>query len=60
MRIGRTDVDPISLEEVELFLENVDPAWRDYFVARFFSGMRTSEIDGLKWKYVDFDRLRSM
>ncbi|MBF0471851.1 MAG: site-specific integrase, partial [Gammaproteobacteria bacterium] len=23
---------------------------------RFFTGMRTSEIDGLQWKYVDFNR----
>ncbi|MFV8836177.1 tyrosine-type recombinase/integrase [Aquisalimonas sp. APHAB1-3] len=56
LRIGRTEVDPFSLDEVQTFLDTVDPSWRPYFIVRFFSGMRTSEIDGLKWEYVDFDR----
>jgi integrase len=30
--------------------------FRDYFTVRFFTGMRTGEVDGLKWKYVDFER----
>ena len=30
--------------------------YRDYFTVRFFTGMRTGECHGLKWKYVDFDR----
>lgn len=56
LRQTRSKVDPFSLEEVQRFLEVVDPNWRNYFVVRFFTGMRTSEIDGLKWRYVDFDR----
>ncbi|WP_233219093.1 site-specific integrase [Photobacterium sp. GB-27] len=38
------------------FLAVVKPEFVDYFKVRFFTGMRTSEIDGLKWKYVDFER----
>ena len=53
---GRSKVDPFSLDEVRLFLQEVDPYWRSYFTVRFFTGMRTSEIDGLKWRYVFFDR----
>ena len=53
---GRSKVDPFSLDEVRLFLREVDPYWRPYFTVRFFTGMRTSEIDGLKWRYVFFDR----
>ncbi len=53
---GRSQVDPFSLDEVQLFLQEVDPYWQPYFTVRFFTGMRTSEIDGLKWKYVFFDR----
>jgi integrase len=30
--------------------------FRHYYITRFFTGMRTGEIDGLKWKYIDFDR----
>ncbi|AKJ94967.1 integrase [Thioalkalivibrio versutus] len=56
LRVPRTQVDPFSLEEVQKFLDTVDPQWRPYFIVRFFTGMRTSEVDGLKWKYVDFDR----
>ncbi|MGH6637339.1 MAG: site-specific integrase, partial [Polaromonas sp.] len=29
--------------------------YKQYFVTRFFTGMRTGEVHGLKWKYVDFD-----
>ena len=32
------------------------PDFRHYFTVRFFTGMRTGEVDGLKWKYVDFER----
>ncbi|QGT78149.1 DUF3596 domain-containing protein [Guyparkeria halophila] len=53
---GRSKVDPFSLDEVRSFLQEVDPHWRPYFTVRFFTGMRTSEIDGLKWRYVFFDR----
>ena len=56
LNVGRTNVDPLSLEEVQTFLDTLDPAWRPYFIVRFFSGMRTSEVDGLKWQYVDFER----
>lgn len=53
---GRSKVDPFSLDEVQVFLREVDSHWQPYFTVRFFTGMRTSEIDGLKWKYVFFDR----
>jgi len=32
----------------------VRPDYRNYYTVRFFTGMRTGEIDGLKWKNVDF------
>ena len=56
LRTPRTKADPFSLKEVRLFLDNVEKEWQAYYTLRFFTGMRTSEIDGLKWKYVDFDR----
>jgi len=54
LRQQRSIVDPLSLEQIEAFLEAVDPYYHDYFVVRFFTGVRTSEIDGLKWRFVDF------
>ncbi|GAD89545.1 hypothetical protein VHA01S_021_00390 [Vibrio halioticoli NBRC 102217] len=56
LRVEKRDVHPFSLDEVGRFLSVVRPEFVDYYKVRFFTGMRTSEIDGLKWKYVDFDR----
>ena len=56
LKIKRTDVDPFTLDEVRRLLETVRPDFRGYFTVRFFTGMRTGEIDGLQWKYVDFER----
>ena len=55
LRVPRTKVDPFPLDEVNLILNGVREDFRDYYLLRFFTGMRTSEIDGLQWKYVDFD-----
>ena len=56
LRVPRTKVEPFTLEEVQRFLGTVRSDFRPYYTVRFFTGMRTGEIDGLKWKYVDFDR----
>jgi len=55
LRVPRTDVEPFTLDEVMLILDNVRADYNPYYTVRFFTGMRTAEIDGLKWKYVDFD-----
>lgn len=52
----RTDVQPFSLEEVQRILDTVRPDYRDYLTVRFFTGMRTGEVNGLKWKNVDLER----
>ena len=56
LKVPRTEVDPFSLDEVRQFLAKVRADFRDYYIVRFFTGMRTSEIDGLKWSNVDFER----
>ena len=56
LKVPRTDVQPFSLDEVKLIIDKVRPDFRNYFTVRFFTGMRTSEIDGLQWEYVDFER----
>jgi integrase len=55
LKIQKTDVQPFSLAEVQKILETVRVDYRNYLTVRFFTGMRTGEIDGLKWQYVDFD-----
>lgn len=56
LRQPRTEIDPFSLDEVQQFLDTVDAGYREYFVIRFFTGLRTSEIDGLRWHSVDFEQ----
>ncbi|HDK37787.1 MAG TPA: site-specific integrase [Thiolapillus brandeum] len=55
LKVPKTDVEPFTLEEVQLILNTVRPDFKAYYTVRFFTGMRTGEIDGLKWQYVDFD-----
>lgn len=56
LKTRRSDIDPFSLDQVQTMLAAVRADWRDYFAARFLTGMRTGEVHGLKWKYVDFER----
>ena len=52
----RTDIYPLSMDEVNFFLKHVRHDFRNYFKVRFFSGMRSGEVTGLRWEHVDFDR----
>lgn len=56
LKMKRSDVMPFSLEEVQRILTTVRADYRQYFTVRFFTGMRTGEVHGLKWKYIDFER----
>ncbi|MBV7435268.1 site-specific integrase [Cardiobacteriaceae bacterium TAE3-ERU3] len=38
-----------------MLLDAAPEYYRDYYIVRIFTGMRTAEIDGLKRKYVDLD-----
>jgi len=52
----RKDIHPLSLDDVELFLNKVRTDYYNYFKVRFFSGMRSGEVTGLRWQFVDFKR----
>lgn len=56
LKQARPDVNPFTLSEVWLILKHVRADYRPYYSIRFFTGMRTSEIDGLKWDCINFDR----
>lgn len=56
LKMKRSDVQPFSLDEVQLILNTVRSDYVHYLVVRFLTGMRTGEVHGLKWKYVDFER----
>ncbi|MGS5084992.1 tyrosine-type recombinase/integrase [Hydrogenophaga sp. A37] len=56
LKIKRSDVMPFTLDEVQRILTTARVDYRNYFTVRFFTGMRTGEVHGLKWKYIDFER----
>lgn len=52
----RIDIQPFTIDEVRRIVAEVRPDYRNYLTIRFFTGMRSGEVNGLKWKHVDFDR----
>lgn len=56
LKESKIEVTPFSLEEVHKILTAVREDFRPYYTIRFFTGMRTSEIDGLQWKNIDLQR----
>jgi len=54
LKIEKSDVNPFSFDEVNKIISCVREDYSRYYLTRFLTGMRTGEIDGLKWKYVDF------
>ena len=56
LKTPKPDVEPFSLSEVNTIIDTCRPEWRVYFITRFFTGMRSGEIHGLRWHNVDFER----
>lgn len=52
----KVDIHPFSLAETRLLIASVREDYRLYLTVRFLTGMRTGEIHGLRWRYVDFER----
>lgn len=55
LKSKKQHIAPFSLQEIYKIINSVRPDYKNYYEVRFFSGMRTGEIDGLQWKYVDFE-----
>ncbi len=56
LTIDKPDIAPLSMPEVNQFLDVVDPYYRNFFIVAFFTGMRFGEMAALKWKNVSFDQ----
>lgn len=56
LRVKKTDIQPFTVDEVQLLIRTIRSDYADYLTVRFFTGMRSAEANGLKWEYVDFDR----
>jgi integrase len=53
-KASKPEINPLSMEEVNLLLEHVHPGYKNFFTVAFFTGMRFGEICVLKWRNVDF------
>jgi integrase len=54
LKVPKTDIRPLTLEELQRFLAGVRTDYSHYYIIRFFTGMRPGEVDGLKWEDVDW------
>ncbi|MEL7968672.1 tyrosine-type recombinase/integrase [Vreelandella neptunia] len=54
LKLQKTHIEPFSLHEVQRIIDNVRPDYCNYYTVRFFTGLRTGEVDGLRWKNIDF------
>ena len=52
----RIDILPFSFAETRLIISTIREDYRLYMIVRIFTGLRTGELHGLLWKYVDFER----
>lgn len=51
----KAESHPMTIEEVRKFLDKVPQEWKDYFIIRFWTGIRSCEIHGLEWQHIDFE-----
>ena len=56
LKVPKSDVQPFSLEQTHLLISKIRKDYQNYLKTRFFTAMRSGELHGLKWKYVDFER----
>jgi integrase len=54
-KISKAQIRPLSIDEVRLFLNNVNPFYKPFFTVAFFTGMRGGEMSALKWSNVRLD-----
>lgn len=56
LRLKKIDIQPFTIDEVRRLIDGVRPDYADYLRVRFLTGLRSGEVNGLKWEYVDFER----
>jgi integrase len=56
LKVKRVEIEPFSIDEVRKIIDVIRPDYRQYITVRFFTGMRSGEAHGLRWKHIDFNR----
>lgn len=54
-RIPRTKINPFTLDEINLILENSSGQFQNFYATAFFTGARSGELIGLRWEDIDFE-----
>lgn len=54
LKLRRKHIEPFSIDDVNLIINKVRKDYKNYYTVRFYTGMWTGVIDGLKWKFIDF------
>ncbi|MDO6710351.1 tyrosine-type recombinase/integrase [Aliiglaciecola sp. 2_MG-2023] len=52
LKVRKKTVLPFSLDEVEKIINGVASEFKDYFIVRFFTGLRTGELHALRWENI--------
>jgi integrase len=52
LKVRKKTVLPFSLGEVEKIVNGVASEFKDYFIVRFFTGLRTGELHALRWENI--------
>lgn len=56
LKLKKVDIQPFSIDEVRKIIDTIRSDYKNYITVRFFTGMRSGEAHGLRWKHIDFDR----
>jgi len=55
-KVKKAKIRPLSINQVRLFLEHVNPFYAPFFTVAFFTGMRGGEMAALKWENVHLNK----
>lgn len=56
LKVPRKDIEPFTLDQVTKIINAVRADFKNYYIVRSFTGMRSGEVHGLRWMNVDFGR----
>jgi integrase len=54
LAIRKKSILPFQLNEVEQIINGAPTEFKDYFIVRFFTGLRTGELHALRWAHINF------
>lgn len=55
LKQSKPEIHPFTLDEVNLIVRSVREDYRNYLAVRFWTGLRTGEVNALRWDRINFD-----